>query len=179
MRGRPPGRKTLGGKHARGPQAYTCDSAVALAPLMGWRRHLQKRPKMREFLRVFPGWKLRPRRSAQERPSGRVCPRIPCLAPGQESFGRYCVRPRAPSYARKIPASEFQAQEGHRRPAAAPPPCRCPGIRPALAAPGGATVRPGGPQRLRRAVGCLGIYPVPTARRGGKSFPCFFPLRDS
>ena len=163
-----------------------------------------------------------------------VCARV-FLAPppGQESFGRYCVRPRAPSYARKIPASEFQAQEGHRRPqaappfcrchwyppssdgsqrghgaprrpAAAPPPCRCPGIRPALAAPGGATVRPGdpqrlrrpagagirpaltatggatvrpgGPQRLRRAVGCLGIYPVPTARRGGKKFPLLFPF---
>ena len=85
-----------------------------------------------------------------------VCARV-FLAPppGQESFGRYCVRPRAPSYARKIPASEFQAQEGHRRPQAAPPSCRATGIRPALTAPRGATVRPGGPQRLRRPAGAL------------------------
>lgn len=38
-----------------------------------------------------------------------VCARV-FLAPppGQESFGRYCVIPRAPSYARKIPASDFR-----------------------------------------------------------------------
>ena len=81
--------------------------------------------KLREFLRVFHGWKLRPRRSAQECLPGRVCPRIPCPAPpGQESFGRYCVRPRATSYKRKNPASRFQTQERRGRPAAAPPRCR-------------------------------------------------------
>ena len=43
VRGRPPGGKTPVGKPAEGPQARICDSAVALAPLIGWRRHLRKR----------------------------------------------------------------------------------------------------------------------------------------
>ena len=75
-----------------------------------------------------------------------VCARV-FLAPppGQESFGLHCGIPRAPSYARKIPASGFQQgapQEARSSSAALPVPC---GIRPALTASGGATVRPGGP----------------------------------
>ena len=87
---------------------------VYATALSHWRRSLagadtcRNGHKLRGVLRVFPGWKLRPRRSAQGCPSGRVCPRIPCPAPGQESFERYCVIPRAPSYARKIPASDFR-----------------------------------------------------------------------
>lgn len=52
-----------------------------------------------------------------------VCARV-FLAPppGQESFGLHCGIPRAPSYARKIPASEFQAQEARSGSTALPVP---------------------------------------------------------
>ncbi len=101
-----------------------------------------------------------------------VCARV-FLAPppGQESFGLHCGIPRAPSYARKIPASGFQQgapQEARSSSAALPVPC---GIRPALTAPGGATVRPGGPQRLRRPARCPGIRPALTAPGGATVRP--------
>ena len=160
---------------------------------------------MRCRVRVFPGRKLRPRWSAPERPSGRVCPRIPCPAPRSRKFWALLRKTACPLVCKKNsririsgPGGPQEARSGStalpvlwcirpaltapggatvrpggpqrlRRPAGA-------GIRPALTAPRGATARPGGLQRLRRAVGCLGIYPVPTARRGGKKFPLFFPF---
>ena len=130
---------------------------VYATALSHWRRSLagadtcRNDPELRAFLRVFPGWKLRPRQSAQVGPSGRVCPCIPCPSPRSRKFWallRNTAYPlvceknsririsgpggpqtaRSGSYALPVPwhpTGSDRHQEGQRcapwRPAAAPP----------------------------------------------------------
>ena len=60
------------------------------------------------------------------------------------------------------------AQEGHRQPAALPPPCRCPGIRQASDGPQRAT---GGTQRLPCPAGALASAQLQTAQEGTRCAP--------